>query len=271
MKKKYLTIIFFTTSFIVSGQTVKRLNDPFIVAQEKRQVFEKWGDFSPHPKYNLLGIQTNVAYARAWGWMAHSRNRRYKNGPDIRPLRTGGEETIRMIKAQTMKRQAELSKVSIDSIYKRSLSDMAHWTSLTATADPLFLLYYKKMLEPLKQFPEEPKTHTQWGLKNDKIFQKMKSTGQIKVLQEELHILKETYKKAMTLDMPRGKRFLMYHKALIGWRKFSKTLSGAERSYLTAMEYEEKKRKKISTEMFTRNQSDRDIIESIMQQFKNKF
>ena len=50
----------------VFGQfTVKRLNDPSIVAQHKRMVFQSWGDWRPYPKY-LLGIQTNFAYATVW-------------------------------------------------------------------------------------------------------------------------------------------------------------------------------------------------------------
>jgi hypothetical protein len=44
----------------VSAQlSVKRLNDPAIVAQHKRMVFESWGDWRPYPKY-FLGVQTNL-------------------------------------------------------------------------------------------------------------------------------------------------------------------------------------------------------------------
>ncbi|WP_435523426.1 hypothetical protein [Chryseobacterium indoltheticum] len=36
----------------VFGQfSVKRLNDPAIVAQHKRMTFESWGDWRPYPKY----------------------------------------------------------------------------------------------------------------------------------------------------------------------------------------------------------------------------
>lgn len=34
-------------------QCSKKLNDPSIVAQSKRQVYESWGDWRPYPKYVL--------------------------------------------------------------------------------------------------------------------------------------------------------------------------------------------------------------------------
>lgn len=83
----FLSLLPITTVF---GQvSVKRLNDPAIVAQHKRMVFERWGDWRPYPKY-FLGVQTNFAYATVWGWLAPSRNRDYKNGADIRPLKPSG-------------------------------------------------------------------------------------------------------------------------------------------------------------------------------------
>ncbi|MDO5608722.1 MAG: hypothetical protein Q4G08_09740 [Capnocytophaga sp.] len=271
MKNRCLLLIFSGMPIFLSAQMVKRLNDPFIVAQEKRQVYEKWGDFMPYPKY-FLGIQTNWAYSSTWGWwQAPKRNPEYKNGPDIRPLRLGGEETIRMAKAQVMKTQAELIKESIDSIKQRSMSDMAHWTNLTSQADPLYLLYYKRMLDPLKNMPENPNNAKDWGFESYDAYEIAKSTGQIKMLQEELDILKDTYKKAMTLDMPRGKRFLMYHKALIGWRNFERTIKELGIQTEIYSRYKQKINDYQEATHPERNRTDKEIAQDIMQRFKHKY
>ena len=94
----------------VFGQfTVKRLNDPSIVAQHKRMVFQSWGDWRPYPKY-LLGIQTNFAYATVWGMWAPSRNRDYKDGEDIRPLKPTGLQNQRF--AQVKFQEEEAKKIA---------------------------------------------------------------------------------------------------------------------------------------------------------------
>ena len=73
--KKIRLLAFLLFTVTMSGQvSVKRLNDPAIVAQHKRMTFERWGDWRPYPKY-FLGIQTNVAYATVWGMWAPSINR----------------------------------------------------------------------------------------------------------------------------------------------------------------------------------------------------
>ena len=59
VKSISISLLFF--GFFSFGQ-VKKLNDPSIVAHNKRMVFESWGDFRPYPKY-VLGVQTNFAYA----------------------------------------------------------------------------------------------------------------------------------------------------------------------------------------------------------------
>ena len=82
MKKHFHKIIFLLPAIfcaIFSFGQVKKLNDPSIVAHQKRMVFESWGDFRPYPKYTL-GIQTNFAYATVWGWLSPSKNQDYKNG-----------------------------------------------------------------------------------------------------------------------------------------------------------------------------------------------
>ena len=78
-KKLAIAPLLFIATSVFGQFGVNILNDPSIVAQHKRMVFESWGDWRPYPKY-LLGIQTNFAYATVWGMWAPSRNRQYKNG-----------------------------------------------------------------------------------------------------------------------------------------------------------------------------------------------
>lgn len=109
--------------------SVKRLNDPSIVAQHKRMTFESWGDWRPYPKY-FLGIQTNFAYATVWGMWAPSINRDYKDGEDIRPLKATGIQNQRYTLLKQQEEEAQKIKATSDTIYKRSVQDFAHWTSL---------------------------------------------------------------------------------------------------------------------------------------------
>ena len=91
---------------IVSAQlSVKRLNDPAIVAQHKRMVFESWGDWRPYPKY-FLGVQTNFAYATVWGMWAPKINRDYKDGDDIRPLKPTGVQNQRFAEVKYEEQEA---------------------------------------------------------------------------------------------------------------------------------------------------------------------
>lgn len=257
--------------FSIFGTTqVRRLNDPSIVAQHRRQVFEKWGDFRPYPNY-VFGIQTNFAYATVWGWLSPSRNQDYKNGPDIRPLKPTGLEVQRLAEVEFQRNEAEKIKVEVDTLYKRNLQDFAHWTSITSEADPLWLLYYKSMLKPLKEFPDNPQNFLEWQIKDDKTYQNMVVTGEIENLKENLDLLKDQYKNSRTLDMPRGKRFLMYHETLIGWRNFIKKIRAGDQKNSLYLDY-----KKLLTSIKTTvspqtPKSDKEIVQSIMTKYQNKF
>lgn len=253
----------------INGQN--RLNDNAIVSQHKRMVFESWGDFRPYGKWNFLGIQTNFAYATIWGWMAPKRNRDYKNGADIRPLKPTGIEVQRLVELEAQKQEAEKIKIEVDSIYKRNMQDFAHWTSATVDADPLWLLYYKRMLNPLKDFPEQPRNYREWGLDNAEIYETLKFSGGIDKLQEILDLLKDKYHKSRTMDMPRGKRFLMYHETLMGWRKFKAELFSYNTKgelfldYKNALDKFRNNRKNYST------RTDIQIVQEVMNQYKNQY
>ncbi|MDV3774530.1 hypothetical protein CMU14_15760 [Elizabethkingia anophelis] len=266
----YILIISFmclNTGFLAQN----RLNDEAIVSQHKRQVFEAWGDWRPYGKY-FLGVQTNFAYSTVWGMLSPGRNRDYKDGEDIRPLKANGIEVQRLAQVELQRQEAEKIKTGVDTLYKRNMQDLAHWTSLTVDADPLWLLYYKRMLSPLNNFPDNPQNYTDWRLKDDESYQTLLSIGVIKRLQENLDLLKDKYKISRTVDMPRGKRFLMYHETLIGWRKFLYELNGFNSKTNLVLDYKKMLDKFRNTNKeIALHRDDKEIVASVMQDFKHRF
>ena len=280
MKQTILYVCLLASTVVSAQYKITKVKDEALNAQEKRQGFQQWGDFKPEAEYYTIfgtkvGPQLSKNHSMVWGWLSYNGrkyNHRYMDGEDIRPLSATGLETQRQLKAMVMQREAETIKKHVDSIYKRSLSDMAHWTSLTVNADPLFLLYYKRMLTPLKNFPDRPETYSQWGFKDEKAFENAKHTGQLQPLQEKLDIIKGIYEKATTLDMPRGKRFLMYHKALIGWREFKRMLQNTGNINQWFLETERLLNDSYkATDEIAPYVEDVQIMESIMRQYKHKF
>lgn len=271
--KKIRLLAFLLLTVTMSGQvSVKRLNDPAIVAQHKRMTFERWGDWRPYPKY-LLGIQTNVAYATVWGMWAPKINRNYKKGDDIRPLKPTGVQNQRFAELKFQEEEAKKIKAASDTIYKRSVQDFAHWTSTTVEADPLWLLYYKRMLKPITEFPDTPQNFIQWHLKDYTTYKILKTTGTLKRFQEELDLIKEKYEMSRSMDMPRGKRFIMYHETLIRWRKFLQELKRHSNKTSLLLDYRMLLRNHSSTALpqgFT-PQTDRQIIHNKMQQYKHRY
>lgn len=272
MKRPFIDLVLLITilfSMKTNAQMVRRLNDPSIVAQHKRMTFEKWGDWRPYPKY-FLGIQTNFAYATVWGMWAPKTNRRYKDGDDIRPLKPTGLQNKRFLELKVQEQEAEKINAAADTVYKRSVQDLAHWTSTIVDADPLWLLYYKRMLSGVSSFPGNPSNFREWMLKDDETYQMMKRIGKIKYLQEELDIIKDKYHISRTVDMPRGKRFLMYHETLIRWREFLKKLRAMNDKTTLLLSY-----KNIIKDRYNMNhgtsKTDEQIIEGVMQKFKDQY
>ncbi len=246
------------------------LNDPAITAQEARTVYEKWGDWYPKPKY-LLGVQTNVAYMTVWGMLAPSRNTKYKKGDDIRPLKPTGLETKRLLEAEEQKRQTEAIALHVDSIYNIEKQKLAYWTSLTVDVDPLWQLYFKKMLQPLKDFPKQPQGYQQWGLETNAQYQALLSNGAINNLQERLDILKDKLNQSRTSPMPRGKRFILYHDTLIGWRQFLALLKDYQIKAHQSDMYRRRNDMPVTYEFNKHYQTDKEIIQEVMNKYKNKY
>ncbi|WP_106916649.1 hypothetical protein [Chryseobacterium aurantiacum] len=276
MKYQFRKLIGFSFLFITMGVfaqvSVKRLNDPAIVAQHKRMVFESWGDWRPYPKY-FLGIQTNFAYATVWGMWAPNINRDYKDGEDIRPLKPTGVQNQRFAQLKYEEEEAKKIKAASDTIYKRSVQDFAHWTSVTVDADPLWLLYYKRMLKPITEFPDTPQNFMQWRLKNQEAYETLHTTGTLKRLQEELDLIKEKYAMSRSMDMPRGKRFIMYHETLLRWRKFVQELRKQNNKTTLLLDYKNilKDHSPSALPSGWTSASDKQRAERIMQQYKHRY
>ncbi|QQM25873.1 hypothetical protein [Elizabethkingia sp. M8] len=264
---------FLLVTVTVFGQiSVKRLNDPSIVAQHKRMTFESWGDWRPYPKY-LLGIQTNFAYATVWGMWAPSINRDYKDGEDIRPLKPTGVQNQRYAQLKYEEEEAKKIKAASDTIYKRSVQDFAHWTSATVDADPLWLLYYKRMLKPITEFSDTPQSFIEWRLKDKQTYETLNTTGTLKRLQEELDMIKEKYSMSRSMDMPRGKRFIMYHETLIRWRRFVQELRKYNNKTTLLLDYKNILKNHLSTALPSgwTPASDKQIVQNTMQQYKHRY
>lgn len=258
---------------VVSAQlSVKRLNDPAIVAQHKRMVFESWGDWRPYPKY-FLGVQTNFAYATVWGMWAPKINRDYKDGDDIRPLKPTGVQNQRFAEVKYEEEEAKKIKAASDTIYKRSVQDFAHWTSATVDADPLWLLYYKRMLKPITEFPDIPQNFIEWRLKDQQTYETLNSIGTLKRLQQELDLIKEKYAMSRSVDMPRGKRFLMYHETLLRWRKFVQELRKHNNKTTLLLDYKNilKNHSPYALPTAWSPSSDGQVVQNIMNQYKHRY
>ncbi len=303
MKTRIVIIILLSVN-IGFGQSYKILNDPSIVGQHKRMVISKWGDWYPEPVYQKIlwmetGIQTNVAASAIWGYNLygvpastnpfslltdHSRNNRYKNGEDIRPLKPTGLQNQRFALREEEYNEAIQIRKDAKDLKAKSRRDFAHWSAgnldisyepdwiaikLFVKNDPLWLLYYKKMLKPLKNFPENPQSFTDWQFTSYGIYEKLKSSGALRELREELDILKHNYKVARTVDMPRGKRILFYHKILIAWRKFNQRLHSCNAKAEYALKLENLLTKSDNTTISNRLQDDTEIMRESMLKYKS--
>lgn len=223
--KKLLLFSLVIMGNIMSAQTIMKLDDPHIVAQEKRQVFQQWGDWQPKGKY-FLGIQYNWHYTMVWGWAAPSRNRDYRDGKDIRPLSPTGLQNQRYASTLIQEEQTDKIKEHSDIVHDETFDEYMHISSLSTEADPLYILYYKRSLRDLLN-SEAINDSNKWN-KLEEIgmnrgtylrYAVNHNYGVIDKLVLDIGTLADKYKIARTVDMPRGKRILMYHECLVEWRQ----------------------------------------------------
>lgn len=208
MKRLLLTHLLVSLALFSFSQRVKIIDDPHIRAQHNRMVFKSWGNFLPNPK-NFLGININPHYTLTWSYLAPTQNRRYRSGPDIRPLGPYGEQTQRTVLLFQM--QAETTNFSnyADSLGKEAMSDLYHHTGgVISEVDPLWQLYYKRMLKDVYNYNLSKFTT---GLTQEEKTYLMEN-GIIEWFDEEMQRLNERLHGAFDVTMARGSRIINYHR-----------------------------------------------------------
>lgn len=251
---------FFTPTY---AQYIKKLEDKSIVAQEKRQVFQQWGDWRPKPKY-FLGIQTNWAYTMAWGWLAPSRNRDYKGGSDIRPIGPAGRQNQRYVSTKAQESETQKTHDHVEQVYDQAKAEYLHYTGITAPADPLYLLYYKEMLKELDEFETGSTYYKDWGLSSSEAYQECIQYGTLTEIKRRIEETQEKYDMARTIDIARGKRLMMYHECLLQWRKCKSYLEYLSHKAKISLETKEKLKKTKNTPVPDRHQKDAEIYRDIL-------
>jgi hypothetical protein len=217
--------LFLLLSFQIKGQSVKRVQDPNIVAQEKRQVFQQWGEWRPYPNYNFFGIQTNIAYMNIWGWLSPRVNRDYKRGSDIRPLGPAGLQNQRYVSTKQEESETEKVLKEVRDVYNVHLDEQLHYSSVTVPTDPLYLLYYKTMLKDLQEFDTNSPIASQWGFTNTEAFERFERLGMMGESKRKLDVLQNRLELSKSMEIPRGKRIMMWHECLVEWRKIKNYLT----------------------------------------------
>lgn len=243
MKTSKIILLFlvFWLHFTSNAQTVKSLKDSHIVGQEKRQVFQQWGDWRPK-KEEVLGVNINPHYTLVWGWAAPSVNRDYRFGKDIRPLSPTGLQNQRLVTTKLQEEETNKIEKEVTKTEEATFEEYMHITSLNTELDPLYILYYKKMLEELSGRSLVPVGTNRakffvkkLGMKEHTI-QANQQYGLIDKLAVDIELLFDKYKFAKTSDMPRGKRIIMYHECLIELRKKKQYIKYLERQTKLRME-----------------------------------
>lgn len=267
-KKKYTLILLIVLliqgiALAQFGGGVRRLKDPHIVAQEKRQVFQQWGNWLPAPKY-FLGIQTSVNHALVWGWMSPDRNQDYRKGPDIRPLSPTGLQNQRYASTYAQEQQTRQILEFSNSVYNEAVSEFAHNEGVLSPTDPLYQLYYKRMLSPLENFDVESSYYTDWGFKSQSAYNEARRTKSLDKIKEKIEVTQEKYTTAKKMDMPRGKRLLQYHECLLEWRKHMTYLAYITNQQEVLQQSKERRRRIETSGTIERNRTDADIFAEII-------
>ena len=224
----------------VLAQSLVRVKDPHIVAQEKRQVFQQWGNWLPNPNYNFFGIQTNVHYMLVWGWLAPERNRDYRNGSDIRPLSGAGLQNQRMASSVMQERRTQDVLAQIRNVHSTALAEQLHYSSVTVPADPLYVLYYRPMLKKLENFNTSTSNYSDWGFTNVRAFERFERLGLLGVSKRNLDLMQDNLHLAKTMEIPRGKRIMMFHDCLVSWRKHQSYIAYLNRQGSSAIKSQDR-------------------------------
>lgn len=220
MRLRILTIMMFSFH-IATAQTIEPLEDKAAVGQEKRQVYREWGSWHPENKKWYKNPRGWLLHHMVWKW--NSTNKNYKKGEDIRPLKEDGEETQRTLLQYQLKEETDKVLEETKILEKEHLLELNHVINETAKTDPMYLLYYRKRLKPLREIGEfsDFKEHYKIPSLNDE---------QKEEFYEQFEILKDKLDMSYHIDMPRGKRFLNYHEIFRDLRDLEDNMTRLNRS-----------------------------------------
>ena len=207
MKKILLLTACLMAGCSLFGQKV--INDPYISLQEKRMVFQSWGGWRPSKTF--FGL--NPHYQIVWGSLAKSRNRKYRRGPDIRPLGPVGPQTVRTASLLATQKEIKKLKKETEELQKEAEKEILSTSALTAKADPLWLLYYSKELKPLQDY-----SNPLIGLKAETAMA-LNGSSAAEWYHDAMLMLQERLQLNLKQDMDRGVRILGYHHILLDYRK----------------------------------------------------
>lgn len=223
---KYVLIIgvlLLSPCFLYAQKAVK---DDAVRAQERRQTHIKWGDWQPKAKKPWWsgGINVNPNHEMVWGWTApafggsKSRNKNYQK-TDIRPLRVGGTQTLRMAALAQQSSILDNSLKEVEILKDEALKEYASQSGLTSSVDPAWLFYFKKAFKPLTEFNIE----AEYAKINDAEVKKLLIDGGFAQDHiDEMKNLQDRLKNAQDQMMPKGQRLLFYHSIFDDYRKEAK-------------------------------------------------
>lgn len=220
--RKYLIFGFLFSCFCMPtiAQSLKSVRDEPLRAQDRRDVYIRWGDWKPKGSY-FLGIQTDPNHEMVWGWTAplfggnKTRNKNYQK-QDIRPLIATGKQNLRYLAFNQQKKMLDNMKKESDEMGQEALNEVMYYSSATSSADPLYLLYFKKTLKPVYDFKVADVVSQ---VKDAKVYDFLKKSGLVDEHIKSMEILKDRFKIAMNSDMERGQRIIFYHKILEDYRR----------------------------------------------------
>lgn len=215
--KKILVVLPLLISSYCFGQ--KAIKDEAVHAQERRQVYQKWGDWRPKAKH-ILGVQVNPLHTLVWGWAAPSTNRKYKSGRDIRPLAPTGKQNLRLAALSQQKAITDKILEDANEIGKMAEKEILYYTNTTAKLDPLYLIYFQKTLKPVTEF-QQSNLFSECGRAD--IYNFLKETGVINSHTLQMNILKDRLSGLFSTNIERGQRIIMYHRILADYRSEKNT------------------------------------------------
>lgn len=210
--KKYTLILIMFMAFNYITMAQMRLNDQAIIYQQERMVYKQWDRDKFIPKWKWWRPRTWAPYAATWLLQPS-----YKNGSDLRPLRSGGEQTKRLALALLMQNSSNYYKKEADTLRNTAIAEYTNYAGVVSAADPLYQMYYKKELTPLNNITSD-------ALKNvpSDVATYMAESGYYEWYITEMNSLAERFKNARTVDMDRGQRILMYHRIMLEQREIIK-------------------------------------------------